>query len=152
MQNAENLLKTDFPSLAPKFHFPFLFLYSKKVYAKNSALRKLMFSFLNNPQLAGPEQKKYQNAWERLERLVTDCGGDSGTNVISEFAGDSYESALEKLNPAWDSPEHSFIFFRDYFQNDPDVLVQRFQKSGLCYMHAPVVLQHYVVAKYQGLI
>ena len=53
--------------------------------------------------------------------------------------------------PAWSDRKQSYVFFRD----DPrlllreDVLVQRAQLSGLCYIHAPNVLQHYLVSLHQ---
>jgi hypothetical protein len=43
---------------------------------------------------------------------------------------------------------NSFVIFRDHknLKGKPHALVERFQKSGLCYMHACVVVQHYLVA------
>ena len=42
----------------------------------------------------------------------------------------------------------SYVVFRDHhdLNSKPHALVERFQTSGLCYMHAPVVLQHSLVA------
>ena len=44
--------------------------------------------------------------------------------------------------------EDSFVAFRDHqnLKGKSHALVERFQKSGLCYMHACVVVQHYLVA------
>jgi len=36
------------------------------------------------------------------------------------------------------------------FAEDPELLVQRHQLSGLCYMHAPAVVQYYAVSKTLG--
>lgn len=43
---------------------------------------------------------------------------------------------------------NSFVVFRDHpdLKGKSHALVERFQKSGLCYMHACVVVQHYLVA------
>jgi hypothetical protein len=40
------------------------------------------------------------------------------------------------------------VVFRDHhlLANKPHAYVERIQLSGLCYMHAPVVLQHYLVS------
>jgi hypothetical protein len=51
-----------------------------------------------------------------------------------------------KQHPEWNSP-NSFVVFRDHpsLAHKKHSYVERFQSSGLCYMHAPVVLQHYLV-------
>lgn len=54
------------------------------------------------------------------------------------------------LIPEWGDPTLSYVFHRDHPKvnrpGQPNCLVQRYQSSGLCYLHAPVTLQHYLVA------
>jgi hypothetical protein len=50
--------------------------------------------------------------------------------------------------PAW-SHSGVTLFWKKY-QNIEDLLVLRRQHSGLCFMHAPVTLQHYLVCISQG--
>jgi hypothetical protein len=63
------------------------------------------------------------------------------------------EESLQKLDQAWNDPSESFLFYRD----DPDVankfpmaklIFQRVQNSGNCMMNAVVMLQHYLIAKF----
>ena len=149
LTEARSLLEKEFPDLKNNFIDPFLFLYAKGV--QDNPLRKSLFSFLINPTSAGAHAQQYTKAWERLERLVLSGDRNTATDDPFDFAGDSLEGALKKLPVAWNSSDSSFVFFRDGGFAGDNVLVQRFQKSGLCYMHAPVVLQHYAVAKSQGL-
>lgn len=54
--------------------------------------------------------------------------------------------ALVAEHPEW-GPEKSYVVFRDHdLLKDKPPYVERVQPSGLCYMHAPVILQHYQVA------
>jgi hypothetical protein len=50
-------------------------------------------------------------------------------------------------HPEW-GPGKSFVVFRDHelLKGKPHAYVERVQLSGLCYMHAPITLQHYLVA------
>jgi hypothetical protein len=50
-------------------------------------------------------------------------------------------------------PESSFVVFRYHplFAQKPHAYVERIQPSGFCYMHAPVVLQHYLVSTHSDL-
>jgi hypothetical protein len=50
-------------------------------------------------------------------------------------------------HPEW-SAGSSYVIFRDHklLKGKPHAYVERVQMSGLCYMHAPVVMQHYLVA------
>jgi hypothetical protein len=62
---------------------------------------------------------------------------------------ESFAAFCEK-HPAWADRSTSFVFFRDHpaFGGDATdkVLIQRQQLFGTCAVHAPVVLQHYLVA------
>jgi len=53
-----------------------------------------------------------------------------------------------KTIPEWGDSSKSYVFPRDHpnVQNKQNVLAQRYQLSGLCYIHAPVMVQHYLVA------
>jgi hypothetical protein len=56
------------------------------------------------------------------------------------------------MMPQWSDPLSSYLWHRD----DPDilpenrdhVLLQRVVEKSPCYMHAPVIMQHYLVTKY----
>ncbi len=54
---------------------------------------------------------------------------------------------MDKMSSGWDDPTTSYIFHLDHpkMKNRTHGLVQRHQLSGLSYMHAPHVLQHYLV-------
>ena len=79
----------------------------------------------------------------RLMRLV-----DSGTDV----AGDQVPAGVQRFEnfcavagmAPWADPERSTVFHRDVV---PGSLVQRVQRSGLCYMHGSDVVLHYRVCK-----
>jgi hypothetical protein len=82
-------------------------------------------------------------AKERLIRIVQ--GGEKSYDFTEES-----ENAFTKFirnHPEWNS-ENSFVVFRDHpnLSSKKHSYVERFQKSGLCFMHAPVVLQHYLVS------
>eukprot|EP01060_Flectonema_neradi_P039788 TRINITY_DN8900_c0_g1_i2.p1 TRINITY_DN8900_c0_g1~~TRINITY_DN8900_c0_g1_i2.p1 ORF type:complete len:255 (+),score=40.04 TRINITY_DN8900_c0_g1_i2:67-831(+) len=57
--------------------------------------------------------------------------------------------------PHWAEAEQSFVVWRDHpkmkdIKDKKAIQVVRVQNSGLCYMHAPAVLQHYVITKNSG--
>jgi hypothetical protein len=114
-----------------------LFLYAKGIMQnKESATRKAEFdSLLNNPKNDGAKQ--------RLLRIV-DFGEENAD--FSPGAETIFEKFV-KDHPVWAS-NCSFVVFRDHpkLRLKPHAYIERFQLSGLCYMHAPVVLQHYLVA------
>lgn len=118
------------------------FLACKKIYL-DSPDRNTLFSRLVNPDLAGSEKESYMQAKKRLRLLI----GKEGDLVSATLPKDvqSFE-AFVALNPTWEDPSNSFVCHRD----DPDLkgtLVQRKQLSGLCYIHGPDVVQHYLVSK-----
>jgi hypothetical protein len=48
--------------------------------------------------------------------------------------------------PVWGDPRTSYVVFRDHPDlAEKNAFVERVQLSGLCYMHGPIVLQHYLV-------
>ena len=62
-----------------------------------------------------------------------------GVQTFSEFVS---------LIPLWQNRSSSYVFHLDHpdVKDKSDVLVQRAQLSGLCYIHGPDLLQHYLVS------
>ncbi|KAI3636068.1 hypothetical protein MIR68_005949 [Amoeboaphelidium protococcarum] len=110
-------------------------LYAKGVLRDEESLfRKKKFHNLLNPDSALVSVAARANlrcAQDRLRRIV--------------------ENAFVQAHPEW-SAGNSFVTFRDdaRLSCKPHAYVERVQLSGLCYMHAPVVLQHYLVAMKLG--
>lgn len=98
---------------------------------------------LNPPEVTmkpdGTSTRNWKKCGARLDRLV--CSkGDTVMDVVP--AGwQTHEQFLEK-NPLWRNEANTFIFHRDKKVSLPC----RHQLSGLCYIHAPEVLQHYLVS------
>uniref|UniRef100_A0A0G4IC69 Glycosyl transferase CAP10 domain-containing protein n=1 Tax=Chromera velia CCMP2878 TaxID=1169474 RepID=A0A0G4IC69_9ALVE len=118
------------------FQVPALgFLYAKGLWADYRPKRRSNFvrSVLEFPE--GNEE------FERLNRIVTK--GEESSAVSSPNR--QFDNFVAR-HPVWGDPKKSWIAFRD----DPalkDKYVERVQKSGLCCMHGPVVVQHYAVAR-----
>ena len=144
------------------------FLNNKQVMADNDPImRERAFKLLNNPNDAPTEKLRehYQNCqgkflspifffWriflnfsqntERLDRLLR-TQGDVTANEIPKGV-QTFEQFCE-LAPEWRDPKKSHVFFRDDPKvKEKDVLAQRAQLSGLCYIHGPDMLQHYLVS------
>jgi hypothetical protein len=121
-----------------------LFLYAKGILAeKSSVVRVAEFK-----ELLTGKTKKLEKALERL-RTIVEIGETSPTSTpISPSPNPKsfFEVFVEK-HPQW-TVEDTFVVFRDHhnLKDKRHSLVERFQRSGLCYMHPPVVLQHYLVA------
>jgi hypothetical protein len=80
-----------------------------------------------------------RDAFTRLERIVEI--GESSTNQLTAFDN------FVKIHPEWSTPETSWVLFRDHPSlRTKHSYVERTQLSGLCYMHGPVVFQHYLVS------
>jgi hypothetical protein len=90
----------------------------------------------------------------RLERLMS---GDKIYDDITTFEDDdsvdftkaevTFQSEFENFcmeHVSWNDP--SVVLFWKEYQTIIDLMVIRRQKSGLCCMHAPVLLQHYLVS------
>ena len=123
-----------------------VFLYAKGVLkAENSVVRKSKFNDLLHPQQAmvsEEQRRELMAARERLHRIV--AKGESGKNF------DQTKNLFDEFvsqHPEWGLVD-SFVIFRDHelLKVKPHAYVERIQRSGLCYMHAPVILQHYLVA------
>jgi hypothetical protein len=85
-----------------------------------------------------------QNTWSKCNERLTQIlqYGDSTSNLLPEYV-QTYEKFLE-LVPAWKfTSDKVFVFHREKKINPK----QRSQESGLCYLHAALVLQYYMVAQ-----
>jgi len=111
-----------------------LFLYAKGVLRQEvSEARKAKLAALLLPD------DIYEESLERLRRLVLE--GEKGQSVLDD--SNSFTRLLDSL-PSWQD-NSSYVAFRDDRRISCGLL-ERVQLSGLCYMHAPVVLQAYLVA------
>ena len=114
-----------------------LFLYAKGILSKKSSvIRKRTFELL----LAG-QTDELNSALNRLKTIVEK--GESSPNIEAVSAFDDFIAKHKEWNE-----ENSFVVFRDHpdLKGKSHALVERLQESGLCYMNAGVVLQHYLVA------
>ena len=86
------------------------------------------------------------SARARLETLLAPTG-----DFVQDFLPDnvqSFESALDNL-VEWKDRTTSYIFLRDdpCVREKKDLIAQRVQLNGLCYLHAPVLLHHYLASR-----
>ncbi|CAE7220362.1 unnamed protein product [Symbiodinium necroappetens] len=118
-----------------------LFLYAKGISRQaTSAVRRAEFAALLTPD----DNYYYEQSLQRLGRLVLE--GERSDSVLDKC--NSFTRFLDSV-PAWQDNAASYVAFRD----DPRIscgLLERVQLSGLCYMHAPIVLQAYLVAMHAG--
>lgn len=117
-----------------------LFLYAKGILAeKKSSIRRDEFE-----ELLAAETHKLKKGLERLQTIVEK--GET-TPRRSNMETDSVFDDFVTKHKEWKADD-SFVVFRDHenLKGKSHALVERFQKSGLCYMHACVVVQHYLVA------
>eukprot|EP01127_Copromyxa_protea_P011319 TRINITY_DN283_c0_g1_i15.p1 TRINITY_DN283_c0_g1~~TRINITY_DN283_c0_g1_i15.p1 ORF type:complete len:325 (+),score=56.83 TRINITY_DN283_c0_g1_i15:181-1155(+) len=111
------------------------FLEQKGVLA-TSSLRGTIFSLLRDPSLSAnsEERRRYEAARERLLRLIS---------TEEETHSDVVPSGLH----LWNETEFPGYKKEDvFFLKHPAALSQRYQLSGLCYMHGPAMVQHYALA------
>jgi hypothetical protein len=84
--------------------------------------------------------------FSRFNRLIAgDFIGPAPQGLTFREAWAKFE---EKV-PAWRDKSSSYIFWDDHAHIE-GLQVIRIQESGLCYIHAPVVLQHYLVSINSG--
>lgn len=90
------------------------------------------------------KNKLASNASQRLSRLV--LAGESGMLYNEPYPSAFY--CFERLNREWIAESGSFVAFRDHekLRGKPKVVKDRRQESGLSFVHAPIVLQHYLIA------
>ena len=144
IQRAVTLYKQDYPEGdSPSLENELLpFLYAKGILAKEkSVIRKIKFEDLLEAEEADSDELR--KALDRLQAIVV-IGETSPTRANLD---EQFFDAFIKDHPEW-AGKNSFVVFRDHksLKGKPHALVERFQKSGLCYMHACVVVQHYLVA------
>jgi len=123
-----------------------LFLYAKGVLSnKDSLVRTREFDNLLKPdaaQVPDEEKKKLRAGLERLERIVVK--GEHGSPL--KPTDNAFVNFCKQHIVEWSDASKSYVVFRDDAKlAGKDAYVERVQKSGLCYMHAPIVLQHYLV-------
>jgi hypothetical protein len=115
-----------------------LFLYCKNLHTHMTSTKELVCKLLT------PSNPKLVECLQRLVHLLEHPHDTTSSHLPDGVQ--SFESALYNLHPSWSDRDASFICHLD----DPmqqGMLVQRVQKAGLCSMHAPAVLQHYLVAR-----
>ncbi len=105
-----------------------LFLYAKVMHEK--AGRKQCIKAL---------MKEKSKPYERLKRVIEE--GEMSKNVQDWFG------SFCAQHPEWSNSETSFVVFRDHPKlKNKHSYVERVQKSSLCYIHGPIVLQHYLLS------
>ncbi|KAJ3284253.1 hypothetical protein HDU79_008374 [Rhizoclosmatium sp. JEL0117] len=119
-----------------------LFLYAKRFLShKKSLFRKSEFDDL----LDETDDSHCKHALKRLNTIIGSTEASiARSNVKPGFLYDSFVVA----HPVWEEGPEVFVCHRNHrnLEGKEHALVERFQENGLCYMHAPVVLQHYLVA------
>jgi hypothetical protein len=140
IERAEKLFAQDYGTENTNPTKLLLFLYAKGILpAKSSVVRKAEFQ-----EILAAETTESKKALERLTTIV-----EKGETTPTRFKmeADSVFDDFVTKHKEWKA-EDSFVVFRDHqnLKGKSHALVERFQKSGLCYMHACVVVQHYLVA------
>jgi hypothetical protein len=88
--------------------------------------------------LVSSGQPPWPERRDRIERLLRNEGDTTSDTAFDGLQ--TFEMAMTVL-PVWADTKKAFVFHRDVRVS----LAQRHQKSGLCYIHAPEVVQHYLV-------
>jgi hypothetical protein len=118
------------PSFDPELEKGLKFLNQKGVLSKDPGKALQKHNFLRYPQLSD-DPKKYEAASKRLRRLA---------------AQDEELSLPELPHDVHTYTEHEFPGYKPkhvIFLHRPCTLAQRFQRSGLCFMNGPVMVQYY---------
>jgi hypothetical protein len=110
------------------------FLKDRGVLADDPVIRDIQFERLLDPSKAGTKGEYYAKAQSRLLHLFDPARATSKDTIPSDV-----HQFSEVEFPGY---EKENVFFLKH----PKSLVQRHQSSGLCYIHAPAVVQHYRVA------
>ena len=122
------------------------FLITKKVLKSNPEKLILQINRLNFPHLApADEQDHYKSCQDRLDRVINVKGDRVGNEVPNDVQ--TFEEFCS-LFPEWGDSSKSFVFHRDHasVSGKASVLMQRATAHGLCYFHAPSMVQHYCVS------
>ena len=127
------------------------FLYVKGVFSSSHPLiRKAQFELVMNPEQAGSNElvKHYSEVRERLSRIVAPDGDITANEIPDDVQRfDQAMKAMQNWNQDIGSDEIHIFHLHDDKVQGRDVLVQRVQRSSLCYLHAPAVLSHYLVSR-----
>jgi hypothetical protein len=100
-------------------------------------------------QIKTPPNAEYK---QRVQMLLGILGMATGTQAAHDAKtiphNIGFGHFVQQSGAVWDVGSNSYVFFRDHtnFANGAKVLIQREQIFGTCGIHAPVVLQHYLVA------
>eukprot|EP01062_Namystynia_karyoxenos_P016360 TRINITY_DN15962_c0_g1_i4.p1 TRINITY_DN15962_c0_g1~~TRINITY_DN15962_c0_g1_i4.p1 ORF type:complete len:402 (+),score=148.65 TRINITY_DN15962_c0_g1_i4:75-1208(+) len=120
------------------------FLYDKEVMKdQEQGVRKIKFT-----NLLKSDTDQYKAAKERVLHLLEPEGDKHDERTPEDIQ--TLEEFCQAV-PEWNDPEKSYVVFRDRdcWKGKHSIVRQRVQRSGLCYIHAPVVFQHYLVAMTQ---
>jgi hypothetical protein len=125
-----------------------LFLYAKEIrFDERSLFRIGYFDDLLNPDSSGLGTSVVEKLWQGRSRLACIVHDDEKGSDFLNGNQTMFDKFVQD-HPEW-SVGNSFVIFRDHekLSGKPRALVEKFQlRGGLCYMHAPIVLQHYLVA------
>ena len=141
IKSCVSLIELDGVSLLMKNDKLRLFLYAKGILdTKSSLLRKSEFEDL----LEG----KTGDLRKALERLKIIVDKRETTPIRGTIEPTTMFESFVQAHPEWKEGKDVFVIHRDHpdLRGKEHALVERLQLSGLCYMHAPIVLQHYLVA------
>ncbi len=128
------------------------FLYEKNVVqiraGSTTDMRKRFYFAILHPETSC-NVTFFEKAHKKLSRITATTDDYVSNHVPAGVL--SWDDAMRML-PQWADPATSYVFHRD----DPDilpenrgqVLIQRVIERGPSYMHAPVVLQYYLISKY----
>ena len=117
-----------------------LFLYAKGIRGASwMAFRVTNRDKMFNPECVEMSKKMFLCLKQFVINEEDSSDVDQDNNTFTRF--------MAKC-PEWGEAT-SYVCFRDDPKLQPSGLVERVQPSGLCYMHAPIVLQSYLVARTQ---
>jgi hypothetical protein len=120
-----------------------LFLYAKGILASKTTVTRVdeFRTLLSSRNL--------EDARARLLRIVIDGEGTPIRPVVGDSLLSFFQEFVNGHRDEWsENNKDCFVVFRDH----PDLcqkkhaLKERIQTSGLCYMHGPIIMQHYLVA------
>eukprot|EP01088_Endostelium_zonatum_P000169 TRINITY_DN1028_c0_g1_i3.p1 TRINITY_DN1028_c0_g1~~TRINITY_DN1028_c0_g1_i3.p1 ORF type:complete len:378 (+),score=57.46 TRINITY_DN1028_c0_g1_i3:81-1214(+) len=121
------------------------FFKEKGMFKDDEVTATFYLEMINNADNLSPQtsRMKYKSAQGRLDRILA---GRDKTNTELPLGVQSFQEFCQ-VEPKWIDKEQSFVFFRDHPKVvGKECLAQRSQLSGLCYLHGPDMMQHYLVA------
>jgi hypothetical protein len=117
-------------------------------FSHDSERRKIKFSELAKDNEGLSEESEPRQATQVLRRmLLLHPDGDQLSNSTPGGVL-SFDDTVQQYNPPW-SAGSAFVFHRDpSIRYKTGILVQHVQEYGIRFLHASIVLQHYLIAKY----